>query len=92
LRAGFDRAQVAFDTWTSKVVTARNYRTGGRCEAGSLLGVNATGQGVIFLDSTSRLFSGEITPNQWTLSVTSDLNGQPSDSGVSCILAQLPPR
>jgi hypothetical protein len=85
------RPSSAFDAWTSKVVTACNYRTIGRYEVGTLLGINATDHGVIFLDSTSRLYGGEITPNQWTLSVTGDLNGQPGDPGVSCILAQLPP-
>jgi hypothetical protein len=82
----------AFDAWTSKVAAACNYQTIGRYQVGALVGMNATDQATIFLDSTSRLYSGEITADQWTLSVTTDLNGQPGDPGVACVLAQLPSR
>ncbi len=86
------RPNSAFDAWTSRVATACNYRTIGPYEVGSLLRTNATDQAVTFLDATSRLYSGEITPDQWTLSVTTTLDGRPGDPGVACVLAQLPPR
>jgi len=86
------RPNTAFDAWTGRVAEACNYTTIGRYEVGQLLGMNATDKAIVFLDSTSRLYAGEITTDQWTLSVTTDLGGQPTDAGIACVLDQLPAR
>jgi hypothetical protein len=79
-----------FDAWSNAVASKCNFAMIGSYEVGSLLGFNATDQGVQFLDLTSRLYFGRIGPGEWTQGVTTLLNGQPGDPGVGCVLAQLP--
>jgi hypothetical protein len=42
-----------------------------------------------FVDETSRLYFGKITPDSWTSSVTTLLQGRAGDPGVRCVLEQL---
>ena len=86
------RPSSAFDEWAAKVAVACNYQTIGRYEVGSLLGMNASDRATIFLDATSRLYGGQISADQWTLAVVSDLEGRPGDPGVACVLGLLPRR
>lgn len=86
------RPDSAFDAWTAKVAAACNFQTIGRYEVGSLLGMNASDHAMVFLDATSRLYSGRIGADPWTLAVVSDLEGRSGDPGVSCVLGMLPPR
>jgi hypothetical protein len=62
----------------------------GRYQVGELLGMNATDQASVFLDQTSRLYSGQMTPAQWRNDASSALGGRPDDPGVACVLGQLP--
>jgi hypothetical protein len=64
----------------------------GYMNVGDLLENTGTSQGSFFLDETSRLYAGQITPQSWTLGVTSSLNGRDSDPGVQCVLKHLPAR
>ena len=58
------RPNSAFDEWAAKVAVACNYQTIGRYEVGSLLGMNASDRATIFLDATSRLYSGQISADE----------------------------
>ena len=86
------RNDAPFDSWLAGVRSACSYAMIGRYQVGSLLGMNASDQATIFLDSTSRLYTGRISPEQWTQQVTSELEGRASDPGVACVLNRLPAR
>lgn len=81
-----------FDNWLAGVRSACSYAMIGRYQVGSLLGMNPSDHATIFLDSTSRLYAGLISPDQWTQQVTSELEGRASDPGVACVLNRLPAR
>ena len=83
------KASGPFDSWLSSVRSACNYQTIGRYEVGSLLGMNVSDEATIFVDQTSRLYAGTISPDQWTLTVASALYGRASDPGIGCVLGQL---
>ena len=46
-------------------------------------------QATYFIDETSRLYYGKITPENWTSAVTAFIQGKNDDPGVRCVLEQL---
>ncbi len=84
------KASTPFDSWLTTVRSACNSRMIGMYEVGNLLNMNISDEATIFLDQTSRLYFGRISPDQWTLTVASALNGRASDPGIGCVLGQLP--
>lgn len=44
--------------------------------------------GSYFVDQTSRLYAGKISPESWATGVSAFLNGWPSDPGVQCTLRE----
>jgi hypothetical protein len=79
-----------FDAWVNRVAQTCNYQVIGSQQVGSLLGMNASEPAIVVLDATSRLYFGRISADQWTATVTTELNGRPTDPGVGCVLGQLP--
>ena len=53
---------------------------------GNLLQPSGSDNASYFLDVTSRLYFGKITPQDWTLQVTSQLQANATDRGVKCLL------
>ena len=53
---------------------------------GTLLEPSGNMNVTYFLDTTSRLYYGKITPAQWTNMITSQLQANPTDRGVECVL------
>lgn len=44
-----------------------------------------------FLDATSRLYHGIVTPADWKLSMQDLYSASPNDPGMACLLSKLPP-
>jgi len=84
------RRDPAFENWIQDVDTACRRARIGPVSIGDLLGNTGSREGAYFLNQTSRLYSGQITPPQWTSGVTAFISGRPSDPGVKCVLDQLP--
>jgi hypothetical protein len=53
---------------------------------GELLEPSASDNASFFLDVTSRLYFGKITPQDWTLQVTGQLQANATDRGIKCLL------
>jgi hypothetical protein len=62
----------------------------GTNRVGTLLGSAGSHEGNHFLNETSRLYAGQITPGEWTSRVLAFIGGRPSDPGVRCVLDRLP--
>jgi len=84
------RRDSGFETWIGKVETACHRARIGHVTVGDLLGNTGSREGANSLNQTSRLYSGQVTPAQWTSGVVAFINGRPSDPGVQCVLDQLP--
>jgi len=65
------------------------YERIGPVYVGVLIDSPGASQSDYFIDQTSRLHAGEITPENWTSAVTAFLDGRPSDAGVQCVLKHL---
>jgi len=84
------RKDPALETWIGKVETACHRARIGHVTVGDLLGNTGSREGAYFFNQTSRLYSGQVTPAQWSSGVIAFINGKPSDPGVQCVLDQLP--
>jgi hypothetical protein len=81
-----------FDAWVNQLKSQCQFQAIGPVDVGQLLGAMNQLPNDAFLDATSRLYFGRISPAGWTDIVTAQLNGRPSDPGVQCVLARLPAR
>lgn len=81
-----------FDAWVNQLKTQCQFQRIGTAEVGQLLGAYNQLPNDYFLDVTSRLYFGRVSPDQWTNTVTALSNGRASDPGVQCILSRLPSR
>jgi hypothetical protein len=79
-----------FEAWLGEVRSACRTDRIGLYTIDGLLGSTGSREGNHFLNQTSRLYAGRITPEQWTSSVTSFVSGRASDAGVRCVLDRLP--
>lgn len=86
------RRDRAFEEWIAEVRAACDSARIGTTTVGGLLGSTASREGGNFLNATSRLYAGRITPEEWTSIVTSFISGRPTDPGVRCVLERLPAR
>jgi|APFre7841882724_1041349.scaffolds.fasta_scaffold06022_4 hypothetical protein len=81
-----------FEDWLAEVRAACNNARISTTTVGGLLGSTGSREGGNFLNWTSRLYAGQVTPEQWTSGVTAFISGRPTDPGVRCVLERLPPR
>ena len=78
-----------YEAFLGQVQSACNYQKIGLVNIGYLLAHTNSMQSTYFIDQTSRLYSGKITPDEWTSGVTTFLKGRGDDPGVRCVLEQL---
>jgi hypothetical protein len=86
------RRDPAFEAWISEVRKECYRERIGTDTVGNLLGHSGSREGNHFLNQTSRLYAGLLTPEQWTSGVLALLSGSASDPGMRCVLDQLPKR
>ena len=84
------RRDTAFEAWTGDVRRACEHSRIGAATVGQLLGSSGSREGAYFFNQTSRLYAGQLTPDQWTVNVVPFLNGRRNDPGIQCVLNQLP--
>ncbi len=75
-----------FDAFLNQVQTACYYSPLGTTNIGNLLNANASDDASYFMDETSRLYYGRITPQNWTMAITSQLQANATDRGITCLL------
>lgn len=85
------RRKPEFEAWARDVRNECYFERIGVHAVGRLLGSSGARESITFLNDTSRLYAGRVTPEQWTSSVTAFLGGRPTDAGVRCVLDRLPP-
>ena len=84
------------DAWKpDRAFDARLAELGEACEGKTIgyervenLARGRTKAAIFFVDQTSRLYEGRITPDGWTTGVTAFMNGWRDDPGVRCVLDQ----
>jgi hypothetical protein len=78
-----------FDGFLDQVQSACRSQRIGLYTVGDMLASPGSLQATKFIDSTSRLYFGKVTPDGWVTSVTTLFQGRASDPGVGCVLEQL---
>jgi hypothetical protein len=78
-----------YEGFLTQVQTACYYQRIGMLNVGDMLTNPGNTQSDYFIDQTSRLYFGKITPENWTSAVTAFIQGRSSDPGVQCVLAEL---
>jgi hypothetical protein len=78
-----------YDGFLNQVQNACYYQRIGMANVGDILTNPGNTQSVYFVDETSRLYYGKITPENWTSAVTAFIQGRSDDPGVRCVLEQL---
>lgn len=84
------RRNPEFEAWIGEVRQACYRERIGVNTVGGLLGRTGSREGNHFLNETSRLHAGMITPEQWTARVLAFISGRRTDPGLQCVLARLP--
>jgi hypothetical protein len=84
------RRDTEFEAWIGQVRRACEHSRIGAAQVGQLLGSTGSREGAYFFNQTSRLYAGQLTPDQWTVNVVPFLNGRRNDPGIQCVLNQLP--
>jgi len=82
----------AYNTFLNQIQNDCYYKRIGEVDVGGLLNNTGSNQGDYFIDQTSRLQAGQITPENWTSAVTAFLDGRSTDPGIECVLRHLPKR
>jgi len=80
------KSSTPFDLFLSKVQKDCYYDPISSTTVGNLLEPSGSDNASYFLDATSRLYFGKITPAAWTDLITSQLQANASDRGVQCLL------
>lgn len=62
------------------------YKSISSTNVGFLLQPSGSDNQAYFLDVTSRLYAGQISTQDWTMMVTSQLQANATDPGVQCLL------
>jgi hypothetical protein len=83
------RPAPGFDAFLDQVQIACRSQRIGLYTVGDMLATSGSLQATKFIDATSRLYFGKVTPDNWTTSVTTVFQGRASDPGVRCVLEQL---
>ena len=83
------RRDPGFEDWVRDLRTACYRERIGTTTVGNLLGAGSR-EGNHFLNQTSRLYAGLLTPDQWTSGVLAFVQGRASDPGIKCVLDRLP--
>ncbi|HSD52773.1 MAG TPA: hypothetical protein VLC47_01340 [Burkholderiales bacterium] len=78
-----------YDAFLNQVQNACYYQRIGLVNVGDMLTNPGSTQAGYFIDETSRLYLGKITPDNWTSAVTAFMQGRAGDPGVQCVLEQL---
>lgn len=78
-----------YDGFLNQVQNACYYQRIGLVNVGDMLTNPGSMQATYFVDETSRLYYGKITPENWTSAVTAFIQGRNDDPGVRCVLEQL---
>jgi len=86
------KSNPAYDSFLDQIQKECYYQRIGTTNVGDLLTNPGTMQATSFMDLTSRLYAGEITPQSWTSSMVAFFEGRESDPGVQCVLKHLPKR
>jgi hypothetical protein len=84
------RRKPEFEAWTREVRTACYRASIGVTSVGSLLAPSGSHAANHFMNETSRLYHGWITPDQWTTRVLAFIPGRRTDPGIACVLERLP--
>ena len=84
------RRDTGFEAWITEVGKICDRARIGPITVGHLLGSTGSREGSYFFNQTSRLYAGQLTPEQWTVNVVPFLNAKRTDPGVQCVLNQLP--
>lgn len=84
------RRDAEFEQWLREVRTACERERIGTTTVGRLLQSPASTEGGNFLNATSRLYAGRITPDEWTQLILPFTRGRRDDPGVACVLARVP--
>ena len=80
------RSDNPYEAFLNRVQTACYYEPISSTTIGNLLQAGGSTNASYFLDETSRLYNGRITPQNWTLAITSQLQANPTDRGITCLL------
>lgn len=75
-----------FNNFLNQVSAECYYDALSSTTVGELLQPGGSDNASYFLDVTSRLYFGKITPQDWTLQVTSQLQANATDRGIKCLL------
>jgi hypothetical protein len=75
-----------FNEFLNNVQAACYYDPISSTTVGNLLEPSGNMNASYFLDVTSRLYYGKLTPGQWTDMVTSQLQANATDRGIKCFL------
>jgi hypothetical protein len=78
-----------YEGFLNQVQNACYYQRIGLVNVGDMLTNPGSSQAGYFIDETSRLYFGKITPDNWTSAVTAFMQGRTDDPGVRCVLEQL---
>jgi len=78
-----------YDGFLNQVQNACYYQRIGLFNVGDMLTNPGSSQAGYFIDETSRLYYGKMTPDNWTSAVTAFMQGRNDDPGVHCVLEQL---
>ncbi len=78
----------AYDAFLDRVQKACYYDPISSTTVGNLLEAGGSDNASYFMDETSRLYAGRITPANWTMSITSQLQANPTDRGIKCLLSE----
>jgi hypothetical protein len=80
------RSDNPYEAFLDRVQTACYYEPISTTTVGNLLQSSGSNNASYFLDETSRLYNGQITPQNWTMSITSQLEANSTDRGIQCLL------
>jgi hypothetical protein len=86
------KSDPAYDSFLGQLQKDCYFARIGIITLGDLLKNSGASDNVYFIDETSRLYAGQITPQSWTSAITAFLDGRESDPGVQCVLKHLPNR
>jgi len=76
----------AYEQFLDQVQDACYYQPISSTTIGNLLQPSGSMNSSFFLDATSRLYAGRITPEAWTTMMTTQLQANAGDRGIRCLL------
>lgn len=84
------RRDPEFEQWLRELRTACERERIGTTTVGRLLQSPGSTEGGGFLNATSRLYAGRISPDEWTQLIIPFTRARRDDPGMSCVLERVP--